>query len=226
MNENIIGKAVEDIRTIKDVIEQTGKSFLSFGKIFFLWGVLFCFSSVFGVLMSIYPKEFSKIFIEQYPFLGYILPLPVIVLAAILIYFSISEKIPLNGLEKKIMSVWICIFLINVIYNLIPQQFTFFDPSSNSGIQYSIVSWKISYSSPISIFTFSIGLYVISLFTYYKQTKWSALLYLLIGILSLTNDSLREALTIVIWPATFLYLGIYLYIIKLRSEKNGYKPNT
>ena len=51
----------------------------------------------------------------KYPVLNYIFPVGIITLFAVIIYRSVSKKIPLVGLEKHLMIVWILTLAMNVI---------------------------------------------------------------------------------------------------------------
>jgi uncharacterized membrane protein YvlD (DUF360 family) len=110
--------------------------------------------------------------------------------------------------------------------NLIPQTFSLPDDMTSGGNHITVKKVVISISSPISIFICSLGLFITSLLTSYKQFKFASVLYLAIGIASLYDDGLRQLLIIFVLPVTFLYLGICLYINKLRSANHEHPSNT
>ncbi len=226
MEESKVNSAVEDIKTIKEVIENSGKSVWSFGKLSILWGIIFIANSIVGIIMMSNPEPVKKFFVDLHPTLGYLFPLPLIILLAVLAYFYVAKVAPLTGLEKKLTAIWTCLIGVIVLSNLIPQTFSLPEIMSDGSTHVTVTKMVISISSPISVFIFSLGLFITSLLTSYKQFRVGAFLYLLLGIISLYSDSLRQLLVILVLPVTFLYLGIYLWVTKHRSDRREHQSNT
>ena len=62
MDEKVLQQAVDDISVIKGVIERTGKSFVSFSKIFIYWGILFIFNSIINTMGTAGNLNFSALY--------------------------------------------------------------------------------------------------------------------------------------------------------------------
>lgn len=205
MDELTLNEAVENISLIKGVIDRTSKSFTAFSKIFIYWGLLFILNSVITVLMITHKDQVINLGMK-YPFLGYLFPIGVIALLAFIIYRAISKKIPLVGLEKHLMKVWLLILAMNVI----PPKISV-DTTMNMGN-----AATISYNglSPM-LFSLAIALIITSLFTGYKQLGYVGLIYIAISVLHAYFNlsmfqSLFQLLAVIALPLTFLYTGFFL----------------
>ena len=202
--DNIIQEASNDIRIIREVLERTSRSLRSFGKIFLLWGVSFFFISAINIIYFnkfLTIENISSLNITLYS----LVTLTFLLIIPILSYIKVSKSNPLNGLEKQIMKIWIGILCLNILSNLVPTSIII------DNVQYVKRSVVFSYISPITVFTYALGLFVVSLLTTYKQPKWIALLYVVVGAISLNGTgSLLSSVNLVVFPGTFIYLGLYL----------------
>ncbi len=219
MQENVLRQAVEDISVIKAVIDRTGKSFVAFSKIFIFWGMLFSLSSVYSLIMvSSNYSLFSNI--SKYPIANFLFPVGLIALIAVLIYWNVTKKVPLVGLEKQLMMVW----LLFLILNIIPPNVSIISPETSLEMQSIIV---YSNTAPIMIFSLAIALITTSLFTGYKQLGYMGAIYIGISIvLSFVNIPMDQSIKSVLMqiphffalPFTFLYTGFFLKARQVRSE--------
>lgn len=217
MDEKMIQKAVNDISTIKEMIDRTGKSFTSFSKIFIYWGLLFILQSIIGLFMSANTEQVLELF-NRYNMLSYLFPVPIFALVAALIYYSVSRKIPLIGLEKHLMKIWLLILVLNILPKRI-------EILTSSGVgNYSAIT-VVSNNLNVLYFSLAIALIVTSLFTGYKHPMYLGALYIAISLvdtyfnLSLDNNTLNQLVHAVALPGTFLYTGFYL-----RSKQLGGTP--
>ena len=222
MDEKKLNEAVENISVIKDVIDKTSKSFSAFSKIFIYWGVLFVLNSIISLLMVANKESVFEVF-KGYPFLGYVFPIGIVAVAAALIYRNISKKLPLVGLEKHLMKLWILILMMNII----PVKININTPTS-SGIDMQTVVVQTSYFST-TLFSLAIALIVTSLFTGYKNLMKVGAVYIGISLLyAYTNLPFVDATIIQLLyslalPFTFVYTGVYLKAQQARGEQLGYK---
>lgn len=212
MEEKVLQQAVNDISVIKGVIERTGKSFISFSKIFIYWGILFIFNSIINTMA--YSGKFKLLY--NYPIVNFIFPVALTAFAAILIYRHISKKIPLVGLEKQLMKVWLLILVMNVI----PPKVSVFitEPATE------IVTIHTDLT-PILFFSLAVALITTSLFTGYRQLKYTGAIYILISLLyayvipaSANEITLFQLPYILALPFTFIYTGLFLKSRQVRSE--------
>ena len=208
MDEKILSEAVENISLIKGVIDRTSKSFVAFSRIFIYWGILFILNSVVTLVMTM-NEEFMIHIMTRYPVLNYAL-VGVIVLVAALIYRNISKKIPLVGLEKHLMKIW----LLTLIMNAIPKRVEIIQTTATAIDMSSIIIKTNTFS--MMIFSLAIALIATSLFTGYKKLMYLGVTYISISIvyayfnLNVLDARLIEILQFMVLPFTFLYTGFFL----------------
>jgi arginine exporter protein ArgO len=204
VDELTLNEAVENISLIKGMIDRTSKSFTAFSKIFIYWGLLFILNSVITVVMMANRERLMELSMK-YPLGGFIFPIGIIALLAFIIYRAIAAKIPLVGLEKHLMKVWLLILAMNVI-----------PPKVSVDTAMNVGSVGISYNnlSPM-LFSLAIALIVTSLFTGYKQFSYIGLIYIVISVLHayfnlFMLNPLFQLLAVIALPFTFLYTGFFL----------------
>jgi hypothetical protein len=214
MDEKTLNEAIENVSLIKGVIDRTSKSFMAFSRIFIYWGLLFILSSIASSLMLQNKEQVLDIW-SKYPLMSYA-PNVVITLIAVLVYRFISKKIPLVGLEKHLMKLWILILVMNMIPNRINII------NSNSATNLQRVSIEVNNFSTM-IFSLSIALIVTSLFTGYKQLSYVGIIYIILSVLyafgdlSIFNGPLIQLLSFIALPFTFLYTGFFLKCQQVRG---------
>ncbi|HEX3012030.1 MAG TPA: hypothetical protein VHQ70_08345 [Syntrophomonadaceae bacterium] len=214
MDEITLNEAVENISLIKGVIDRTSKSFSGFSKIFILWGVLFIFNSIITFFAQM-NKEMFMDFFSRYPITGYLFPVGIIALLAALIYWKISRKIPLVGLEKHLMTVWMLILVMNVIPNKISVS------SASPGIDMKTIAIQTNDFATM-LFSLAVGLIITALFTDFKPLMKLGIIYILISIIyAYSNfmtpfDQVVNILCLLALPFTFLFTGFYL-----KSQQTG-----
>ncbi|KNY30021.1 hypothetical protein [Pseudobacteroides cellulosolvens] len=222
MDEKKLNEAVENISLIKGVIDKTSKSFSAFSKIFIYWGMLFILNSIVTLFMIENKDSIFEVF-KNYHFIWFILPVGIVALMATLIYRNISKKIPLVGLEKHLMKLWILILIMNII----PVKINVNAPQS-SGIDLQTIVVQTSYFST-TLFSLAIALIVTSLFTGYKHLMKMGAVYIGISLInaysniSFTDATIFQLLYSLALPFTFLYTGFYLKAQQARGEQLGYK---
>lgn len=226
MESDKISKAAEDIILIRNVLDRTGKSMKSFGKIFFVWGILFFLCSIAGFILNINAEKTMQFF-NSFPALSYIVPLPITALLAIIYYVLAAKKTPLNSLEKKIMILWVYLIVLNVIVSFIPNTVTIPDYfSQDPNMHLTVTARYITITSSASVFIAALGLYILSLFTCFHQPAKIAAVYFLTGIACLFISPLDNIVKMLAWPCSFLYIGIYLKTNDKGSQSNGYQSNS
>jgi hypothetical protein len=217
MDNKILQKAMDDISTIKEVIDKTGKSFASFSRIFIYWGVLFIVNSIISLFLTANKEQMFELY-KQYPILSFVFPIPVIALAAGLIYFGVSKKVPLLGLEKHLMKIWLLILILN----LLPPRIEILSPLGSGDISAMTVSIN---NLNILFFSLAIALVATSLFTGFKQPMHIGAVFIAVSIIDtyfripVNNNMIYQLLYFAALPFTFLYTGLYL-----RSKQLGGTP--
>ncbi|WP_026478349.1 hypothetical protein [Alkaliphilus transvaalensis] len=208
MDEKLLNEAVESIELIKSIINRTKKSFISFSKIFIYWGILFILNGIIMVLMTTNNEKVGDI-LTNYPILNFMPPITIIALVAALVYRKVSKKIPLIGLEKQLMKVWVLILALNVI----PSKLNIITHTSDMTVEMITVRAN---SFSIMFFSLAMGLMITSWFTGYSQFKYLAFTYIGISVLyayfnvPVLNDLVIQLLYIVALPFTFFYTGFFL----------------
>jgi hypothetical protein len=208
MDEIRLNEAVENISLIKGVIDRTSKSFSGFSKIFIFWGVLFILNSIMTLFMQMNKEQFMGL-LSKYHALGYLFPVGFIALLAALIYWKISRQIPLVGLEKHLMTVWMLILVMNVIPTKIMVS------SASSGIDMKTITIQTNNFSTM-LFSLAIGLIATALLTDFKPLMKIGIIYILISIIyAYSNfmtpfDQVVNILCLLALPFTFLFTGFYL----------------
>lgn len=217
MDEKTLHEAVENISIIKEVMERTNKSFIAFSRIFIYWGILFIANSVL-TFMIVSNKDKMFDIISKFPLLSYFFPVGIISLIAALIYWFISKKIPLVGLEKHLMIVWIIILIMNVVPPKI--SVTSLVPS----IDLSSILIQTDNLSVI-LFSLAIALITTALFADYKQLMNLGIIYIGISVINayfkfpmFEGSTLQQFLHGVPLPFTFLYVGFFLRTQQVRGN--------
>lgn len=200
MDEKVLLEAVENISLIKGVIARTSKSFVAFSKIFIYWGLLFLVNAVaVSILVASHGSRAAV-----YPILTYIFPI-IRIAAALAIYVSIVRNIPLVGLEKHLMVLWMLILLLNML----PPQLKIFTSTPITDI--TSVSVQYSNLAPM-LFSLAIALLVTSMFTGFRQPQYLGLAYIGFSIATyfFPTQLYSSPIHHFLLPVTFLYLGMYL----------------
>ncbi len=207
MDEKILNEAVENISLIRGVIDRTRKSFAAFSRIFIYWGLLFILNSMLQEIMLANKEQVSSI-LTKFPFVNYVFPVGIIALFAFLIYRSISKKIPLVGLEKHLMKIWMLILLLNVI----PHRISI---ATTAGVDLGLVTVETD-NLGVMLFSLAIALIITSMFTEYKQPMYVGLVYIFISVLHscfapiiIIPQPLVQIICFVSLPFTFLYTGFF-----------------
>lgn len=147
---------------------------------------------------------------SKYPQFTLIFPIGIIALLAVLIYRHISKKIPLVGLEKHLMKLWMLILIMNII----PSQITVI-PYDSKAIDVSKLVIK-SNNFSVMLFSLAIALIVTALFTDYKHLMNLGIIYIGISLiyaylrLPIFDEALMQVLSVLPLPFTFLYTGFFL----------------
>ncbi len=208
MDQKTINEAVENISIIKGVIERTGKTFVGFSRIFIYWGFLFILNSVVSLYMFANKEKVGEL-ISKIPILGYILPTGIIALIAVIIYFSISRKFPLVGLEKQLMKLWMLVLIMNTIPGKISINV------SDVLVDMSKISVQTDRFS-IMIFSLAIALIATSMFAGYKHFMYLGCVYIVVSLINTysriqySEATLVQLIFSLFLPFTFLYTGFFL----------------
>jgi hypothetical protein len=217
MNEKVINEAVENLSLIRGVIDQTSKSFVAFSRIFIYWGLLFVANGIITVVMNSNKEKLFEM-VRQLPVLGFILPIGITALVAALIYMNISRKIPLVGLEKHLMKVWMLILILNVIPNRVRISSSGAAPVDMTNIIVETNNFSVM------LFSLAIALIATALFTGYKNLMTLGIVYIGISVLHayFRLPAIEEGLLRVMYnlplPFTFLYTGIFLKARQTRGK--------
>lgn len=113
--------------------------------------------------------------IEGFPQFSYVV---IVIHTAVagLIYLTISKKIPLQGLEKHLMKVWLLILIMNVL----PTKVMISTNPINAGISSLSVQTN---NFGIMLFSLAVALIATSLFAGYKHLKYLGFIYVGISLL-------------------------------------------
>lgn len=219
MEKEVLYEAAENISLIKSMIERTSKTFISFSKIFIYLGLLFLIYSGIHMFLLLNQESGLKI-VSQNPYLTYMVLMSVFILLTAFIYVSISKKMPLVGLEKSLMKVW----LLTIVMNMIPIKVDI--DTSRMGISQVEGTFVMVQTNSLSVLLFSLAIALIltSQLANYKQPRIVGLVYIGFSILyafsnnPIMNDGCFGYLSIFILPITFLYLGFYLKSKQVRGD--------
>lgn len=208
MDEVAINEAVENISLIKGVIDRTSKSFVGFSKIFIFWGLLFILNSIVVIFMQMNKGQFMEFF-SRHPAAGYLFPAGLVAILAALIYWKISQNVPLIGLEKHLMKIWILILAMSVIPNKIMVV------SSSSGIDMKSITIQTSNFSTL-LFGLALGLIATALFTDFKPLMKLGIIYIFLSVIHAYSSFMApfghvvNIVYLLALPFTFLYTGFFL----------------
>lgn len=216
MDQKVINEALDNIEMIKHMMEKTKESFVAFSKIFVYWGILFIANSIITLFLLNNPE----IMLESTIF-NIIRPIVIFSVLAAIIYWQVSKKIPLVGLEKHLMKIWVLILVLNVI----PIKVNIASSSSSYNMQ--PVTLEVNNFS-ILFFSLAIALIATAIFTGYRQLMYVGIVYILLSFcyayfhVPLLNDTMVPLLYLLALPFTFLYTGLYLRYQKSRRDQVEY----
>ncbi|MHB1127083.1 MAG: hypothetical protein ACYC2T_09020 [Bacillota bacterium] len=187
MNKLQIDNAQDDLKFIRRIIENTSASFVPFGRIFIFWGLLYIVVQIGATLIDRATGLFHRM-----PMLNQLL-LPTFLLIAFLAFYRETKKLPLLGLSKQVMYIWLYIILLNFLIMVIDQ-----------------------INPELIIFSFSIGILSTYILTHFRFLVWMFIIYLLIGVAYLFPFASFTTIYILhgIYPVTFLIFGFYLIFTK------------
>lgn len=200
MDDKVIRNAVDDVQLIKQVLDNTSNSLTAFSRIFILWGVLLLAVNLLG--LAVFPANAGILYS---PILSYSID-AVIFIAAVAIYFSISKRTPLTGLSKKLMTIWVCILISDIIISFL-----------TIGLS-RVLDVQLANTFPVVIMSLAFGMLCMHIFTNYKFPAVLAAIYLLIAIffwqcipaMPYSVSFKLPYVSIFILPSAFLILGFYL----------------
>ncbi len=225
MEKQILHKAGKDVQIIKDIIERTSHTFVSLGKVFIGWGLVF---SVFCMsILVLYLSRSEALFIRRYPYIT-ILPALLIAAFAIASYIIVSRMKGFQGLTKPLLTVW----LVLIAYITLSPLSSYLPYAMRMSIQTKYIMDKNYFFMPYAmdvgnlLMFFAFGLLCIRLFTHLRFTGVLSAIY---TILAFINVLLQQKLLLsyidesydlyysifvlsycIIIPLTFLILGGYL----------------
>jgi len=221
MDEKILHEAMENISVIKGVMERTSQSFAAFSKIFIYWGILFMVNGIMTLMMFSNQERMLDL-VSSFPLLNYIFPLGIITLIAALIYWKVSKKVALVGLEKHLMKVWILVLIMNVI----SPKITVSSASTSVDLTNLVIQTD---NLSVVLFSLAIALMTIALFTGYRHLRNLGMIYIGISVIHaffrfpvFEESTLLHLLYSVSLPFTFLYVGFFLRTRQMRGNKFGY----
>ena len=216
MKQEDLDKATENISLIKDMLERTSKSFISFSRIFIYWGMLFLINSGITIFLRVNKEKITAVnFLSTLLF--YVLMVCFFAISAAFIYSNISKKMPLVGLEKTLTIVWLLI----IVMNLVPIKVLY---NSDNGFGKGVNVIRQTSNPSVLMFSLAIGLILTSLLANYKQPKIVGIFYIGFSVLyafcnpSLPIDMFFRYLQLVILPFTLIYLGIFLKSKQVRGD--------
>ena len=208
MDNTVLEKAAEDLSVIKEVIDRTSTSLISFSRIFIGWGVLLCIDVIFTIIGNYSPNPIFDSMMFQ-------IILDIIVLAVgLMIYLAIIRKYPLMGLSRQLMLLWLAVIVFDVLIAIVPAVLS----DTLQAPSYDIF--------PLFLMSFAFGFVCTSVFTHLKLPGILAFLYALLAIfymqmpailpysVSLKTDWLSPFLC----PVGFLILGGYLELVRIRRN--------
>lgn len=217
-----VQKALEDVKHIKGIIEETSTSMTAFSRIFIIWGILFgaaiaiyipafCIP-VPGIDSSVNPigpiLTFLLLLRPVLEFLG-LMFWPLTIFITWITYKNIVKTNPLKGISKQLMTFWIYILIfILVCFSVL----IFSDP-------YNYGTKTISNGFPITsieLFVLGFGLLCTNIFTKLRLPLIIGTAYLTVGLYFIISGMLLPILAVIIIPITFLVIGIYFKCLELR----------
>jgi len=217
MDDKILNEALENVSVIKGVIDRTSRSFVAFSKIFICWGLLFILNGIINLVVYSNWDSLQNI-IRNYSFLISIVHPGIITAIAALIYVYISKKIPLAGLEKHLMKIWVLIIAMNAIQPKISIQ------SMLPSVDFSDIIVRTDNFSVV-LFGLAIALIATVLFTDYKQLRNLGIIYICISVIHLflriqllDGPAITQIIYFLPLPFTFLYTGFFLRSRQIRGN--------
>jgi hypothetical protein len=200
MDDKVIRNAVDDVQLIKQVIDNTSNSLTAFSRIFILWGILLIVVNLIG--LAVFPANAG---ILNSPVWGYLID-AVIFIAAAAIYLSISKRTPLTGLSKKLMTIWVCILISDIIISFL------------TIILCNVLDVQLVNTFPVIVMSLAFGMLCMHIFTNYKFPAVLAAIYFLIAVffwqcipaIPYSVSFMIPYVSIFVLPSAFLILGFYL----------------
>ncbi|GKX65051.1 hypothetical protein [Inconstantimicrobium mannanitabidum] len=240
MSNKEIENAIKDVEFIKNVIDSTSislkklsTSFIQLGMYLLVMIAIITTSNIPVIGQYSSNNEYrayieilgKSIYIENGTTLNIIISIFELIFFALLIFVIIKmskiiKKNSLTGLSKQLIILWICIIIFNMIciifFPSLMERFALsIDPqfSINSPI-YS--EYGIYIITIFNLFTLSIGLLMLTIFTNLRLPKLMFIVYVIACLCLMVFPLLVSYYFIFITPVTVIIIGIYLKLIDVR----------
>lgn len=208
MDKNTLEKATEDLNFIKEVIDQTSNSLISFSRIFIGWGLLLSISVIFTIMGHFSPNPVFESICFQ------LVSSIIIFAVGLIIYIVVSRRYSLKGLSRQLMTLWLYIIAFDLLIAII-------STALSTTLQAPYYD-----TFPIFLVSFALGFICTSIFTRRKLPGILALIYVLLALyfmqmpalLSYSVSFKMDYLSAFLLPLGFLILGGYLELIRIRRS--------
>lgn len=111
MNNIATERALDDLKFIKEVIENTNNSILQLSKTFIYLGFWFLSVAIFDVFFHSYLN--NKLSVHTLWIIGYIFM--AISLPLLILIFVKAFRTPLSGIGKQVATMWVFVFLLGLL---------------------------------------------------------------------------------------------------------------
>jgi len=216
--EKQLQNAVDDISLIKNVINNTRRSFSSFSRIFIGWGIMYLFFSFLNFLQGMNMDLTISIY-NEFRFLVYLIPALLYLIGGYM-YYRVTKQQPLVGLERHLMVLWILIITMQLMRVVIEIPMT------------ETMGKIVVMTSNLGIMSYALGIALLmtGILTELKNFKVIGGVYIIFAFLYsyLPYYSFGKNLSVVgmlIMPLTLIYTGVYLKRQHERSN-NGTELNS
>lgn len=201
-------KAMEDLNLIKEVIDRTSNSLISFSRIFIGWGLLLCIAVIFTII-----GHYSTSSVFESAVFQLILGILILVIG-VMIYIFIARKYSLMGLSRQLMMMWLSVIVFDLLIAIVP------------AVLSDTLQAPYYDTLPLFLMSFAFGFICTSIFTRLKLPGILAFLYVLLAIYFMQMPALlpysisfkMDYISAFSVPLGFLILGGYLEIIRTRRS--------
>jgi hypothetical protein len=175
MEDEILEKAVEDVRLIKNVIDRSTDSLNRMHKVFIGWGAaFFIIGAACNLLCLLWPGLLDAL--VNAPFLT-IVPKLLMALSSVVIFLVFWRDMQDEGLNRQFMILWLVIFLYSELMPSIVYMLAW--PEGVGALMHATM---YAYFVPgISMLMIALGMFCIGVFTRVKPFSLIALVCLLLS---------------------------------------------
>ncbi|MHB9132834.1 MAG: hypothetical protein ACYDBB_17330 [Armatimonadota bacterium] len=218
MEHGDIDQAAQSLAYIREVLTRTATTMAGFGRVFLVWGIVLLVNSLLNQLVVKWLRPSLGTPVPPWYRLTTLLPLVLLAIMA-LTYWMMVRKGTVGGMGRQLVSVWAWTLILTlplmwwIEYTMLTRGGVRLDSNLSEVFNNLLFVWVLALLFQALLFTGAM--------TRFAFPKWLAILYLVYGIVAMTNPFVPLLPASLLLPITLLLLGGYFEWERRRQERHG-----